>query len=261
LIGTSLIQIFPYALSIGIFPYLADMARNKDRQPFTDTFMSAMRVCIFTFGPLTAILIATRFEILRAVWESGNMTQADTITMSLPFIAFTLGLIGFSCEMMLNQTFYAMTNAWTPTLIGIGSTVVWIIVATLGVEYGAVAGLGLAAIAGAESFSKTLKCVVMWFFLRPHLGDVRLKHNLVFCVKVLVGSLLAAAVAGMLAGVLSPGDGALSKLEKIKMLLSVAFSGTAGVLVFMLFGALTKMDEVQTVLSFAGKAKRKLMRR
>jgi hypothetical protein len=29
----------------------------------------------------------------------------------------------------------------------------------------------------------------------------------------------------------------------------------------MLFGALTKMDEVQTVLSFAGKAKRKLMRR
>jgi putative peptidoglycan lipid II flippase len=261
LIGTSLIQIFPYALSIGIFPYLADMARDKDRQPFTDTFISAIRVCIFTFGPITAILIATRFELLRAVWESGNMTQADTITMSLPFIAFTLGLIGFACEMMLNQTFYAMTNAWTPTLIGIACTVVWIIAATLGVQYGAAAGLGLAAIAGAESFSKTLKCVVMWFFLRPHLGDVRLKQNLVFCAKVVAGSLLAAAVAGVLAGVLSPGDGELSKLEKIKMLLSVAFSGTAGVLVFMVFGALTKIDEVQTVLSFAGKVKSKIAKR
>ncbi len=261
LIGTSLIQIFPYALSIGIFPYLADMARDKDRQPFTDTFISAIRVCIFTFGPITAILIATRFEILRAVWESGNMTQADTITMSLPFIAFTLGLIGFACEMMFNQTFYAMTNAWTPTLIGIGCTVVWTLAATFGVQYGAAAGLGLAAIAGAESFAKTLKCIIMWFFLRPHLGDVRLKQNLIFCAKVFVGSLLAAAVAGVLAGVLSPGDGELSKIEKLKMLLSVAASGTAGVFVFMVFGALTKMDEVQTVLGFAGKLKSKIVRR
>jgi putative peptidoglycan lipid II flippase len=258
LIGTSLIQIFPYALSIGIFPYLADMARDKDRQPFTDTFISALRVCIFTFGPITAILIATRFEILRAVWESGNMTQANTITMSLPFIAFTLGLIGFACEMMFNQTFYAMSNAWTPTLIGIGCTVAWILAATFGVQYGAAAGLGLAAIAGAESFAKTLKCVVMWFFLRRHLGNVRLKDNLIFCTKVLIGSLLAAAVAGVLAGVLSPGDGELSKIEKLKMLLSVALSGTAGIVVFMVFGALTKIDEVQTVLSFAGKVTGKI---
>ena len=90
---------------------------------------------------------------------------------------------------------------------------------------------------------------------------MRLKQNVIFCAKVLVGSLLAAAVAGVLAGVLSPGDGALSKMEKLKMLLSVAFSGSAGVLVFMVFGALTKMDEVQTVLSFAGKMKSKIARR
>jgi hypothetical protein len=51
LIGSSLIQIFPYALSIGIFPYLADMARQRDKQPLTDTLMGALRVCVFIFGP------------------------------------------------------------------------------------------------------------------------------------------------------------------------------------------------------------------
>ena len=258
LIGTSLIQIFPYALSIGIFPYLADMARDKDRQPFTDTFMSAMRVCFFVFGPLTAILIATRFELLRAVWESGNLKEADTLTMSLPFIAFTLGLIAFSCEMMLSQTFYAMTNAWTPTLIGVGTTVVWIIAATAGVHYGAAAGWGLAAIAGAESLSKTIKCIVMWFFLRPHLGNVKARENLLFLGKVIVGSLLSAAVAALLAGVLAP-DGAMeSKMDKIKMLLAVTVSGGVGVLVYLIFGGLTRMREVQTALAFAGKIKGKM---
>ncbi len=261
LIGTSLIQIFPYALSIGIFPYLADLARKEDRQPFTDTFMSAIRVCIFTFGPLTAILIATRFELLRAVWESGEMTQADTITMSLPFIAFTIGLVAFSCEMILNQTFYAMTNAWTPTLIGIGTTVIWIIAATAGVEYGAAAGLGLAAIAGAESLAKSIKCLVMWHYLRPHLGDVKMRENLIFCGKVILGSLLAAAVAGFIAGALAPDGVMESKLDKIRMLLSVAIGGSAGVLVFMVYGGLTKMEEVQTVLGMAGKLKKKLTRR
>lgn len=261
LIGTSLIQIFPYALSIGIFPYLADMARHKDRQPFTDTFMGAIRVCIFVFGPLTAILIATRFELLRAVWESGKMTEADVLIMSLPFIAFTLGLIGFACEMMLNQTFYAMTNAWTPTLIGVGTTVIWVIAATLGVEYGAAAGLGLAAIAGAESFAKTLKCLIMWFFLRPHLGDVRTRDNLIFCAKVIVGSLLAAAVAGFLAGVLSPDGEMESKLDKIKMLLAVTVAGGTGAVLFLVFGKLTGMTESQAALDFGAKIGRKILRR
>ena len=119
IVGDNLIQLFPYALSIGIFPFLADLAREKDKQPLTDTLMGALRVCIFAFAPITAILIALRFPLLRAVWEGGNFTHSDTIAMSGPFIGFTIGLIAFSCEMMLSQTFYAMTRAWTPTIMGL----------------------------------------------------------------------------------------------------------------------------------------------
>ncbi|RYG64239.1 hypothetical protein EON80_19600, partial [bacterium] len=91
IIGDNLIQIFPYALSIGIFPFLADLAREKDKQPLTDTLLNALRICIFVFVPLIAILIALRFPLLRAVWESGRLTQEDTVAMSGPFVAFTLG--------------------------------------------------------------------------------------------------------------------------------------------------------------------------
>jgi putative peptidoglycan lipid II flippase len=257
-IGDALIQIFPYALSIGIFPYLADMARERDRQPLTDTLMGALRACFFFFGPVTAILIALHFPLLRAVWESGRFTQENTLALSLPFIGFTLGLIGFACEMMLSQTFYAMTRAWTPTLIGLATSVVWIIVATLGVN----AGWGLFAIAAAESFSKSLKCVVMWVMLRPHLGDTKAREMMSFLAQVLVLSLAAAAVAWaaqrFLVPVLAP-EGA--SRWKIRMLLIVATSGIGAMVLYFAAAYLVKMREAEQVLTLGSKMKGKLRRK
>jgi putative peptidoglycan lipid II flippase len=249
LIGTSLIQIFPYALSIGIFPYLADLARSRDRQPLTDTLMSALRVCVFAFTPLTAILIALRFPLLRAVWESGNLTQQDVFVMSRPFVWFTLGLIGFACEMMLNQAFYAMTNVWTPTLTGLGTTVLWVGIATLGVHN----GYGLAAIAAAESISKSTKCVLMWLLLRPQLGDVQTRDNLLFFFKVALGAVLAALVAWAVAQGIAPSGEVLSRMDKIRMLLSVTIAGSSGVVIYLGLGALASVREVRAIIDFMGK--------
>lgn len=247
-IGDNLIQIFPYALSIGIFPYLAELARSRDRQPFTDTMMGALRVCVFSFLPLTAILIALRFEVLRAVWESGKLTQADTVVMSWPFMAYTLGLTAFACEMILNQTFYSMTNAWMPTLMGLITTVVWIIIAQLGVGW----GWGLLAIAGAESFSKTLKCLLMWIWLQPHLGKVIGKDNWWFLVKVGAGAVLAAAVAWKLGNILCPVSSHASHF-KIRMLGGVAVSGTAGMIAFLIWCSVWRVSEASSVLKLGRK--------
>ena len=255
IIGDNLIQLFPYALSIGIFPFLANLAREKDRQPLTDTLMGALRVCIFVFVPITAILIAVREPLLRAVWEGGRMTQADTVLITPPFVAFTLGLVGFACEMMLNQTFYAMTRAWTPTLIGLVTSVLWVILAKWGVEG---LGWGLAAIAGAESISKTIKCLIMWIWLRPHLGDVKTRDNGLFLGKVLVGTVAATLVSSLLVGKLAPADDAAR--FKIKMLLAVAFSGLGAMGVFFAFAAVLRVDEMKFVGQTWSKVSGKLRR-
>lgn len=262
LIGTSLIQVFPYALSIGIFPYLADMARQKDRQPLTDTLLGALRVCAFVFIPLTCILIATRFDLLRAVWESGHMTQQDTLILSLPFVVFSLGLVAFASEMMLNQTFYAMTNAWTPTVIGIATSLLWCILATVGLDLstrnaGTVA-LGIAAIAGAETLSKTIKCILMGIWLRPHLGQIHWKENSLFLLKVLLASLLCGWLAGVLAHILVPNGEIVSRMVKLKMLLGVSAAGICGVLVFIILCYLMRVNEAQEMARFV---KRKIGRR
>lgn len=266
LIGDTLIQIFPYALSIGVFPYLADLARERAKQPLTDTLVGALRVCIFVFAPLTAILIALRFPLLRALWESGNMTQQDTIDLSWPFLAYTLGLIGFACEMMLNQTFYAMTNVWTPTLVGIATSALWVVMARLGLDYsdtmaawlGVPHNLGLASLAGAESVAKTVKCLLLWLLLRKSLGVVNQRENWLFFVKVVLASLVAGFAATLLSGVIAPHETASH--FKIKMLLAVTISGCGGLTIYLLAGAATGLNEVRAIFAFAGKIKARFAR-
>jgi hypothetical protein len=77
--------------------------------------------------------------------------------------------------------------------MGLVATVVWIVLATLGVQW---LGWGLLAIAGAESIAKSVKCILMWTWIRPHLGHVQTGKLAVFCAKVALISVLAAVAAG-----------------------------------------------------------------
>jgi len=236
LINDTFIQIFPYALSIGIFPFLADLARERDKQPLTDLIVRALRVCFFVFIPLTAILIALRLPLLHALWTGGRLTSRETLQIVPPYLAFTLGLTGFACEMMLGQAFYALTRTWAPTLIGLAVSVVWVIFAKFGVEN---LGWGLAAIAGAEAFSKSLKCVVMWRMLKPHLGEIRRRDNLLFFGQLLGASIVAALVAIIGARLLAP-----SGASRGHLLVGVTLSGALAVAAFAALAKTFRIEEM-----------------
>lgn len=242
-IGDALLQIFPYALSIGIFPYLAELTHQRDRQPLTDTLIGALRVCFFAFAPITMLLIALRFPLLRAVWESGQFKQSDTFIISLPFVFYALGLVGFASEMMLNQTFYALTNVWAPTMVGLCTTVLW----CAGASWGVAVGGGLAALAATESLAKTIKCILLWFLLRKHLGAVHSKANLLFAGKVLAASALGAVVAYFLGNLLAPSGEVLGRMDKIKMLGSVAVAGMIGCGVYWAAASALRVEETRAL--------------
>jgi putative peptidoglycan lipid II flippase len=252
----ALIGIFPYALSIGIFPYLAELAHSKNTQKLTETLISALRVCVWTFAPVSLVLIALRLPLLGAVWESGKFSSADTQVLSLPFVYYCAGMIGFACEMILNQTFYAMTNVWVPTILGLCTTLLNIGVAFAGVKF----GYGLAAIAGGESLSKSVKCLILWLILRRHLGDVRARDNILFFIKVALGSLGAAVVAGYVAQHLMV-PGAAMHGHKLRALVAVSLSGSLGMACFVLWSHLTRVEEVAVVGTMRNKLRARFGRR
>lgn len=239
LINDTFIQVFPYALSIGIFPFLADLARERDRQPMTDLVVRALRVCFFVFVPLTGILIALRLPLVYAMWSGGRLTTAEALTIVPPFIAFSLGLTGFACESMLGQTFYAMTRTWAPTLIGLAISVLWVFIAWAGVQW---FHWGLAAVAGSEAFSKSLKCVIMWYLLKPHLGAIKSRDNLLFFLQLLAATVVAALVAHFAAHILAPSGAGRGRL-----LIGVTLSGLIAVAAFVAVAKALNIEELRMI--------------
>lgn len=239
LINDTFIQVFPYALSIGIFPFLADLARERDRQPMTDLVVRALRVCFFVFVPLTGILIALSKPLMYAMWSGGRLTTAEALTIVPPFIAYALGMTGFACESMLGQTFYALTRTWAPTLIGLAISVVWILIAWFGVQG---LGVGLVAVAGAEAFSKSLKCIIMWYMLKPHLGAIKSRDNLLFFGQLLLATVVAAAIAHFAARVLAPGGA-----SKGHLLIGVTVSGILAIVGFVIAAKLLRIEELNSI--------------
>lgn len=239
LINDTFIQVFPYALSIGIFPFLADLARERDRQPMTDLVVRALRICFFVFVPLTGILIALSSPLVHAMWSGGRLTTAEALTIVPPFVAFSLGLTGFACESMLGQTFYALTRTWAPTLIGLAISVIWVFIAWYGVVH---LHWGLKAVAGAESFSKSLKCIIMWYMLKPHLGTIKKRDNVLFFGQLLAATVVAALVAHFAAHFLAP-----SGAHKGRLLVGVMLSGLVAVGVFVGVAKALNIEELKTM--------------
>ncbi|BCM91678.1 lipid II flippase MurJ [Abditibacteriota bacterium] len=239
LINDTFIQVFPYALSIGIFPFLADLARERDRQPMTDLVVRALRVCFFVFVPLTGIMVALSSPLVYAMWSGGRLTTNEALTIVPPFIAYSLGLTGFACEAMLGQTFYAMTRTWAPTLIGLGISLIWILIAWVGVTQ---FHWGLKAVAGAEAFSKSLKCLIMWYLLKPHLGNIKRRDNLMFFLQLLAATVVAALVAHFAAHFLAP-----SGAGKGRLIIGVTASGFLAVASFVVIAKAINIEELRMI--------------
>jgi murein biosynthesis integral membrane protein MurJ len=238
------IQIFPYALSIGIFPYLAELAsKSQDRQRLTDVFVGALRVCAFVFLPMSAAFIALRYPLIRALFESGQFGRESVELTVVPFTMFAIGMVFFASEMMINQTYYAMTNTFTPTAVGVCTSAFAVLFAWASVE----AGHGLGGIALAETLGKGAKCIILVCLLRKALGNVRVRANLTFLMKIVVATSLAVTAALFV----SQHFAAWLEVSRKTRLLNFLLSGAVSIGVYAVGTMILRVEETQTVIAFA----------
>ncbi|MDW8365948.1 MAG: lipid II flippase MurJ, partial [Abditibacteriales bacterium] len=244
------IQIFPYALSIGIFPYLAELAsKSQDRQHLTDVFVGALRVCAFVFLPMSAVFIALRYPLIRALFESGQFGRESVELTVVPFTMFAMGMVFFASEMMINQTYYALTNTFTPTAVGVCTSAFAVLFAWASVE----AGHGLGGIALAETLGKSLKCIVLIVLLRKGLGSVRARAHLTFLVKIVIATSFAVVAALFV----SQHFAAWLEVSRQTRLLNCLLSGAVSVGVYMLVTMTLRVEEAQTVMAFVRRRMKK----
>jgi putative peptidoglycan lipid II flippase len=183
--------IFGVAISTAAFPTLAARIDAGELGEFRKTFSATLRAVFALALPCVAALVVLAGPIIRLLWRSGQFTEAavDAATFSLVF--YSVSVIGLSGLQIVNRAFYSLRDTRTPPLVGVGYTVLIVLLAVALMR----TRLQYAAIAAATSIGVTVGMLIMFESLRRRLRGVDGRAITFSFLRALVASLALAAVA------------------------------------------------------------------
>jgi putative peptidoglycan lipid II flippase len=248
-LADTLIQIVPFTIGVVIYPFFSDMIAEGDRARFTDSLMGAMRMMAFLFVPISAGLVVLREPVVRLAFERGSFT-ADSVALTAgPLLYYALGLTGFALEIILMRFYFALKNVWTTAWVGVAGVAVHVAIILCLRDL-----LQHESMALAAAVSKSIKVLVLFVLLRPHVTGLRWRGNVVFGMKTLAAALVMGLVVWVAWGVLSralPVPSAAGKLVRAAWLAGELGAVTAaGALVFAAAAWGLRIPEAAQALAF-----------
>jgi putative peptidoglycan lipid II flippase len=180
-----------FAVSIGtvLLPDLAEQAKSARWELYNERLVSAMNIIALITIPITFFSLAQGNALIRLLFQ-GRSFGETSVRLTLSAFTFHMpGLFFIALNRILAPAFYAQSDSKSPTLAGIISFVVNIVLATLLV--GPLRGAGIAL---SLSLASAVNTVLLVLFLRknPNIAVGKaLKPALLYTFKLIFFSALA----------------------------------------------------------------------
>jgi putative peptidoglycan lipid II flippase len=182
-----------FAVSIGtvLLPDLAEYAKSSRWDIYNQRLIAAMDIIALVTVPITFFTLAQGETLIRLLFQSRSFTD-ESVRLTLSALSFHMpGLFFIALNRILAPAFYAQSDSKSPTLAGIISFGVNIVLAVLLVRPLRGAGIALAL-----SLSSVVNTALLLAFLRrnPHIAVARaLRSALSYTAKLAIFSALATA--------------------------------------------------------------------
>jgi putative peptidoglycan lipid II flippase len=183
--------LFGVAISTAAFPELAQRIDAGEIREFRRLFSSSLRAVFFLSVPSAAALFVLSGPILRLLWRGGEFGERAVEAASFCLLFYAAALIGLSGLQIVNRAFYSLKDVRTPPLVGIGYTVIIVLLAILLMR----TRLQYAAIAAATSLGVTIGLLILFEALRRRLGGIDGRAVVLSFLRVAVASAALGAVA------------------------------------------------------------------
>ena len=197
----NLIQV-PYgvvgvSLLTAIMPRLSKAAATGDMKGVVDNLSTGSRMTSVMLIPLVAIMTVLGPEIGQALFSLGH-GGSNATQLGLTLTTSSFGIVCYSITLLQLRVFYAMSNAWIPTVINLIMVSIRITLFNITprvldahhVVYG---------LAFANGFSFLIGAIVGAIWLRVRIGRLGMKRVLTTIGKVIVSSVWGAGAALLIA--------------------------------------------------------------
>ncbi|MCI0708529.1 MAG: murein biosynthesis integral membrane protein MurJ [Chloroflexi bacterium] len=239
--ATTLIQ-FPHglvatAISIAVLPTLSQQAtRQRGLSEFKDTLGLGLRLSTVLIMPATVGLFVLATPVVALIFEHGEFSAGDTVTMSQALRLYLIGLPFAAIDLLLVFAFYARQDTVTPAIIGVVSLLAYMATALLLLPV-----VGFLSLMIADSVKHfvhgSISAVVLWRRVGG-LGRQRLVTTTIraLSVSLVMGGLAYLALQGL--EMMFPARTTLNEL------IYVAGGGVVGVVVYGLLGHWSGLEEL-----------------
>lgn len=240
------VTFFPYVFGIALFPFIADIAADGDRDRLREMLMTATRMMLLIFIPLAVIFIAFRFPILLGLYGSDKFNEASAMITSGPLIAYAITMLVAALEIVINQFYFAMSDTLRPTVVGMVLLPVHIAVAYCG---GILLGWGAVAVALALLVYRSGKVIILYTMIRRKLGSLEFQRTILLLGKILLALIPVVVILLLSLHFLHEPAHAKGKLHKMIALLPYVAAGGIGMLVYLYLLHLLRAEEVTIVIN------------
>jgi putative peptidoglycan lipid II flippase len=179
-------------------------------------------------APAAVLLWLLGVPVTRLLFERGAFTAQDTAQVVAALNIYLIGMLFAALDYPLNFAFYARNNTLLPALVGVGSVVVYTIVALTLVQ-----PLGYLGLVWADTAKQASHLALMTFFLWRRVGRLQAGTLSSFGLVAVGAALLGAVtwlVAQMVAAVLPT-----TVLGTLTLVGSAAGAGIAVYAIFLLW--------------------------
>ncbi|GAB5493343.1 MAG: murein biosynthesis integral membrane protein MurJ [Phototrophicaceae bacterium] len=184
-----------------LFPTLSALFAENDMEGFKDRLASAMRSVLFLAFPATVAFIVMGEPIV-SIFERGQWTLESTQGTAWALAFYATGIAGFVLLEILSRAFYALSDTWTPVLIGIGAMLSNIVLSLIFIQFignpndlarGAFAGLAL-----ANALTTLIEALILWWIMSRRVGGIRDTFIITGSSKAIIASLVMGIILWVL---------------------------------------------------------------
>ncbi len=234
------------AISLAALPRLSQFYALGDEPSYRRTLGRGLRMVLLLIVPAAVGLWLLGTPVTRLLFQRGDFTAADTAQVSNALNIYLIGMLFAAIDFPLNYAFYARNNTLMPALVGVGSVLIYMIVAFALVE-----PLGFLGLVWADTAKQASHALVMVALLRWRVGplDSDLTSGL---GKIAVGALImAAAIVAMQRFF---GDGSSTSL--LANIVYVVAVGGIGSFFYVLVLYALRLPELRDLLARIGQRRR-----
>ncbi len=255
----SLQWLVPYALQIALFPFLCELVDRKDWKKLGEVLSTSCRLLLSAFVPVSILIAVLAKPIAVFIFLGGKTGLQVALWAGLSTACYILVLPAASVECILMQGYFADRKTVSVTLIGIGTSILSVLLSYVFiVKFQVRAVQGLMVVSLGFVVSRYLKSTILTLVIRRSIPMFPWGETLSFLVRlVLLGAVVGAVTWGLsksMDRVLPDGlaeaelalrsqvqadgttmlaDAGGVAVDRFRMLIKLAVSGTAGALAFL----------------------------